>query len=185
MFHALRREELCKLRIKDFRHTRKGVPHLKVSGKGGKTRHLPLHPGTHALIHEYIKAAGQGADDAGALFRPIRNNATGALDKAITPDGVLQAGAHIFGRARIQDPRARAEGDGGHQCARSRGRYRQGAGVAWPRDIATTRIYDHRRTRRTVRRSRSITETWGCSAVLRLAAAWLIVSTLGLGVDLF
>src|SRR6202167_3594734 len=34
LFHALRREELCKLRVKDFRHARKGVPHLKVSGKG-------------------------------------------------------------------------------------------------------------------------------------------------------
>jgi hypothetical protein len=42
LFHALRREELCKLKVKDFRHARKGVPHLKVSGKGGKTRYLPL-----------------------------------------------------------------------------------------------------------------------------------------------
>src|SRR3954454_4677373 len=33
LFHALRREELCKLKVKDFRHVRKGVPHLKVSGK--------------------------------------------------------------------------------------------------------------------------------------------------------
>src|ERR1700691_4377857 len=48
LFHALRREELCKLRVKDFRHARKGVPHLKVAGKGGKTRYLPLHPGTWA-----------------------------------------------------------------------------------------------------------------------------------------
>ena len=51
LFHALRREELCKLKVKDFRHARKGVPHLKVSGKGGKTRYLPLHPGTHGLIN--------------------------------------------------------------------------------------------------------------------------------------
>jgi integrase len=41
LFHALRRQELCKLKVKDFRHTRKGVPHLRVSGKGGKTRHPP------------------------------------------------------------------------------------------------------------------------------------------------
>jgi integrase len=88
LFHALRREELCKLKVKDFRHVRKGVPHLKVAGKGGKTRYLPLHPGTHALIHEYVVAAGHGEDDSGALFRPIRNNTTGELDKAITPDGL-------------------------------------------------------------------------------------------------
>jgi integrase/recombinase XerD len=66
------------------------VPHLKVSGKGGKNRYLPLHPGTHALIHEYLAAAGHGEDDSGALFRPIRNNATGRLDKAITPDGIYK-----------------------------------------------------------------------------------------------
>jgi integrase len=54
LFHALRREELCKLKVRDFRHARKGVPHLRVSGKGGKTRYLPLHPGTNALIHDYL-----------------------------------------------------------------------------------------------------------------------------------
>jgi integrase/recombinase XerD len=83
LFHALRREELCKLKVRDFRHTRKGVPHLKVSGKGGKNRYLLLHPGTHALIHEYRVAAGHGEDDIGALFRPIRNNTTGELGFAI------------------------------------------------------------------------------------------------------
>jgi integrase/recombinase XerD len=36
LFHALRREELCKLKVKDFQHARKGVPHLKVAGKGGR-----------------------------------------------------------------------------------------------------------------------------------------------------
>jgi hypothetical protein len=35
------------LRLKDFRNTRRGVPHLTVSGKGEKTRYLPLHPGTN------------------------------------------------------------------------------------------------------------------------------------------
>ena len=39
LFHALRREEWCKLNVRDFRHARKGVPHLKGSGKGGKTWH--------------------------------------------------------------------------------------------------------------------------------------------------
>ena len=36
LFHALRRDELCKLKVQDFRHARKGVPHLCVSGKGDK-----------------------------------------------------------------------------------------------------------------------------------------------------
>ena len=86
----MRRDELCKLKVRDFRHARRGVPHLKVSGTGDKTRYLPLHPGTNALIHEYLEAAGHGEDDNGALFRPIKNNRTGRLHKALTPDGVYR-----------------------------------------------------------------------------------------------
>ena len=88
LFHALRREELCKLKVKDFRHARKGVPHLRVSGKGGKTRYLPLHPGTNALIHDYLAAAGHDADENGALFRSVSNNRTGQPVRAITGDGI-------------------------------------------------------------------------------------------------
>src|SRR3954462_11944366 len=90
LFHALRREELCKLKVRDFRHARKGVPHLKVSGKGGKIRYLPLHPGTHALIHDYLDAAGHGSDEQGALFRPAKNNRARQRDNAITPDGIYK-----------------------------------------------------------------------------------------------
>lgn len=70
LFHALRREELCKLRVRDARHARKGVLHLKVSGKGGKTRYVPLHPGTQALIHDYLEAAGHSADERRRIVPP-------------------------------------------------------------------------------------------------------------------
>src|SRR3954453_23063247 len=147
LFHALRRDELCKLKVRDFRHARKGVPHLKVSGKGGKVRYLPLHPGTHALIHDYLEAAEHGEDDAGALFRPVRNNTTGKLDKAITPDGIyklvraysaalgFEIGAHAL--------RATAATNAlDHQADIAK--VQEWLGHA---NIATTRIYDHRRTR--------------------------------------
>ena len=147
LFHALRREELCKLKVKDFRHARKGVPHLKVSGKGGKTRYLPLHPGTNALIYDYLDAAGHGADESGALFRPIRNNRTGRLERAITADGVyrlvraysaqlgFEIGAHAL--------RATAATNAlDHQADIAK--VQEWLGHA---NIATTRIYDHRRTR--------------------------------------
>ena len=133
LFHALRREELCKLKVKDFRHARKGVPHLKVSGKGGKTRYMPLHPGTNGLIHDYLEAAGHGGDDAGALFRPLRNNRDRPARPGDHAGRRLQAGAGLFGRARLRDRRARAARDRRHQRARSPGRHRQGAGVARPR----------------------------------------------------
>ena len=148
LFHALRREELCKLKVKDFRHARKGVPHLKVSGKGGKTRYLPLHPGTNGLINDYLDAAGHGTDENGALFRPVKNNTTGGrLDTAITADGVyrlvrtysaqlgFEIGAHAL--------RATAATNAlDHQADIAK--VQEWLGHA---NIATTRIYDHRRTR--------------------------------------
>jgi hypothetical protein len=78
-------EELCKLKVSDFAHARRGVPHLKVEGKGEKMRFLPLHPGTNALIHDYLEAAGHAGNENGALFRPIKNNRGKTLDKALTP----------------------------------------------------------------------------------------------------
>ena len=44
LYHALRRDELCQLEVREFRHGRRRVAHLKVSGNGGKTRYVPLHP---------------------------------------------------------------------------------------------------------------------------------------------
>jgi site-specific recombinase XerD len=147
LFHALRREELCNLKVRDFRRARKGVPHLKVSGKGGKTRYLPLHPGTNGLINDYLDAAGHGTDENGALFRPIRNNRTGRLERAITADGVyklvraysaqlgFEIGAHAL-RATAATNALDHEAD--------IAKVQEWLGHA---NIATTRIYDHRRTR--------------------------------------
>jgi integrase/recombinase XerD len=147
LFHALRREELCKLKVRDFRHARKGVPHLKVSGKGGKTRYLPLHPGTNGLITDYLDAAGHNTDESSALFRPIRDNRSGKTGRAITADGVyklvrgysarlgFEIGAHAL--------RATAATNAlDHQADIAK--VQEWLGHA---NIATTRIYDHRRTR--------------------------------------
>jgi integrase/recombinase XerD len=147
LFHALRREELCKLKVRDFRHARKGVPHLRVSGKGGKTRYLPLHPGTNAQIHDYLTAAGHDADDAGALFRPIRNNRTGRLISAITADGVYKLvrtySAQLGFEIGVHALRATAATNAlDHQADIAK--VQEWLGHA---NIATTRIYDHRRTR--------------------------------------
>ena len=147
LFHALRREELCRLKVRDFRHARKGVPHLKVSGKGGKTRYLPLHPGTNGLVNEYLDAAGHAADDNGALFRSVSNNRGDKAERAITADGVyklvraysaqlgFEIGAHAL--------RATAATNAlDHQADIAK--VQEWLGHA---NIATTRIYDHRRTR--------------------------------------
>ena len=147
LYHALRREELCKLSVKDFRHERRGVAHLKIFGKGSKTRYVPLHPAASGLIVDYLEAAGHGAEDAGALFRPLHNNRADGLARAITPDAVykivrgysgalgFQIGAHAL--------RATAATNAlDHQADIAK--VQEWLGHA---NIATTRIYDHRKTR--------------------------------------
>jgi integrase/recombinase XerD len=147
LFHALRRQELCKLKVRDFKHARRGVPHLKVAGKGEKTRYLPLHPGTNELIHDYLEAAGHGEDLNGALFRPVKNNTTGRLDTPLTPDGVyrlvrtysallgFEIGAHAL--------RATAATNAlDHQADIAK--VQEWLGHA---NIATTRLYDRRKSR--------------------------------------
>ncbi len=146
LYHALRREELCKLKIKDFKHERRGVPHLKVSGKGGKTRYVPLHPAAGGLVHEYLEAAGHGTDDMGALFRPISNNTHG-LDKGITADGIYKIVRAYSGRLGFEigahSLRATAATNAlDHQADIAK--VQEWLGHA---NIATTRIYDHRKTR--------------------------------------
>jgi integrase/recombinase XerD len=86
----LRREELCRLKVKDFRQERRGVAHLKISGKGGKTRYVPLHPAAGGCVAEYLEASGHGGEVDGALFRPLHHSRPGGLAKAITPDAIYK-----------------------------------------------------------------------------------------------
>ncbi|AMV41762.1 tyrosine-type recombinase/integrase [Paraburkholderia caribensis] len=84
LYHGLRREELCLLKIRDI-HDRRGVPHLRIHGKGGKSRYVPLHPASAERLHLYLEAAGHGAVPDTPLFQPIR--LSGA---AMTGDGVYK-----------------------------------------------------------------------------------------------
>jgi len=143
LYHALRREELCTLTSKDLQG-RRGVPHLVVHGKGGKTRYVPLHPAAGGLIHDYLEADNRAAADAGPLFRPIHERHPG---NAITADGVyklvrsysdklgFKIGAHAL--------RATAATNAlDHQADIAK--VQEWLGHA---NIATTRIYDRRTTR--------------------------------------
>ena len=95
LYHALRREELTKLLVKDFNQERRGVPHLRVQGKGGKLRYLPTHPGTLRLVAEYLEMAGHGQEPDSALFRRSRSPKAGTVVKALTP-GAVYADIVVF-----------------------------------------------------------------------------------------
>ena len=90
LFHALRREELCKLKVQGFpaRAQRRAAPEsLRQRRQDALSAAASGH---QRLINDYLDAAGHGLDDSGALFRPVRNNRTGRLEGAITADGVYR-----------------------------------------------------------------------------------------------
>ncbi|MDP1786102.1 tyrosine-type recombinase/integrase [Nitrosomonas sp.] len=147
LYHALRRDELCRLKVKDFKQERRGVPHMKISGKGGKTRYVPLHPAASGLIHDYLDAAGHGVEDNGALFRSTSNNRDKQSQKPITPDGIyklVQKYSEKLGfKIGAHSLRATAATNAlDHQADIAK--VQEWLGHA---NIATTRIYDHRKTR--------------------------------------
>ena len=147
LYHALRRDELCRLSVKDARHERRGVAHLKVSGKGGKTRYVPLHPAAGGLIADYLEAAGHAAEDAGALFRSVHHSRVLGSQKAITPDGIYKVVRAYSGALGFEigahSLRATAATNAlDHQADIAK--VQEWLGHA---NIATTRIYDHRKTR--------------------------------------
>ncbi len=73
LFHAVRRAELCSLRVKDYSE-RRGVKHLCVHGKGSKIRYIPAHPRAIQLLEKNLDAAGHLSDAGGALFRSVALN---------------------------------------------------------------------------------------------------------------
>ncbi len=89
LYHGLRREELCTLKIRDVTQ-RRGVLHLRVHGKGGKIRFLPLHPGTAELIADYLEASGQENELSVPLFRAVRNNVNRKINQSMTTDGIYK-----------------------------------------------------------------------------------------------
>lgn len=147
LYHALRREELCKLEVKGFQHERRGVAHLRVSGKGGKTRYVPLHPAASGLIHDYLEAVGHGDDVAGPLFRSLSRNVSRTAPKPITADAIykiVRAYSGVLGfKIGAHALRATAATNAlDHQADIAK--VQEWLGHA---NIATTRLYDRRKTR--------------------------------------
>jgi site-specific recombinase XerD len=148
-YHALRRDELCRLRIKDI-HERRGVKHLRIYGKGEKLRYVPLHPGSLDRINEYLDAAGHGALPSAPLLKPIRNNRRGTTDTALTTDGVYQILKYYGRKVGISVDRF---GPHSARATAATNALDQGADIAKVQEwlghanVSTTRVYDQRKTR--------------------------------------
>ncbi|MFL1420217.1 tyrosine-type recombinase/integrase [Pseudomonas fildesensis] len=143
LYHGLRREEASQLMTADLQD-RRGIKHLQVRGKGGKTRYLPLHPVAAERIHEYLERDDQREPGNGPLFRSIRGRTTGG---AVTGNGIYKVVAQWAHAAGIK-----IEGLGVHglRVTAATNALEHDADIAkvqvWlgHANISTTRLYDRR-----------------------------------------
>jgi integrase/recombinase XerD len=149
LYHALRRDELCSIRIRDYT-LRRGVQTLTVHGKGSKIRYIPVHPRAAALIEDYLEALKHRDDFDGALFRPVKNS-RGGLQGALTPRAIYAAVVKRW--ARVAGIPAQGVRPHGLRATAATNALLHGADIAevqeWlgHKNISTTRLYDKRKMR--------------------------------------
>lgn len=152
LYHGMRREELCSLKVKDLQ-SRQGVIHFKVKGKRGKIRFVPAHAQAQRLIESYLLLAGHGADNDGPLFRPVRNNRTGELDRPLNTNSLYRNVVRKYGQETglnievnglcVHSMRATAATNAlSHEADIAK--VQEWLGHA---NVSTTRLYDRRKTR--------------------------------------
>ena len=149
LFHGLRRAELCSLSVGDLQ-SRRGVVHFCVQGKGGKIRFLPVHPHSSQRISEYLERSGHGDKPDNALFRPVKNS-TGGLENSLTGHGVYKDVVRKYARKLGLD--ASAVCVHGLRATAATNALDHEADIAKVQEwlghasIATTRLYDRRKTK--------------------------------------
>ncbi|HTW65848.1 MAG TPA: tyrosine-type recombinase/integrase [Bryobacteraceae bacterium] len=153
LYHGIRREELCRLRVGDMQ-SRQGVVHFRIQGKRDKMRFVPVHPMAQRLIEEYMAMAGHALDAPGPLFRPVKNNRTPeGLDRPLDPNSVYRNIVRHYGLATginaevnglcVHSLRATAATNAlQHQADIAK--VQEWLGHA---NVSTTRLYDRRKTR--------------------------------------
>lgn len=149
LYHALRRAELCSLRVKDYAE-RRGIKHLRVHGKGGKIRYVPVHPAAAQQLEEYLDAAAHRADVDGPLFRCLRRRrnqkAAGLLPGSVYRNVVMHYARRLGIFMELMGPHAL-------RATAATNALDHGADIAKVQEwlghsnISTTRLYDRRKTR--------------------------------------
>ena len=88
LHHGLRREELTRLKVKDFAQADRGGPRMRVWGKGGKVRYLPIHPETLKLVATYLQEAGHKEKVCDWLFQAVSHHQGSKPNCGLTPGAV-------------------------------------------------------------------------------------------------
>ena len=152
LYHGLRREELCSLKVKDLQ-SRQCVKHFKVKGKRSKIRFVPVHTQAQRLIESYLVMAGHGDDTEGPLFRPVRNNRNGELERPLNANSIYRNVVRKYGQTTglnievnglsVHSMRATAATNAlSHEADIAK--VQEWLGHA---NVSTTRLYDRRKTR--------------------------------------
>lgn len=149
LYHGLRREELVSLLVRDIEE-RRSVKMFKIHGKGSKIRYIPAHAAALERIDDYLDHAGHGDDEDGPLFRPVKNNKTGDLEKPLSSGGVYQmvkqwaskAGVHVTGFCNHALRSTAATNALEHEADIAK--VQEWLGHS---NISTTRLYDRRKMR--------------------------------------
>jgi site-specific recombinase XerD len=146
LYHGLRRQEVAQLRICDLQ-VRDGCEHLRVHGKGGKLRFIPLHGDAAKNITQYLNRARNGAEKNSFMFVSLRGSKAGA---SLSADGIYKvvcnhaksAGVHVDGLG-VHGLRVTAATNAlEHQADIAHVQHWLGHA-----SISTTRLYDRRQHR--------------------------------------
>ncbi|HEF4763164.1 TPA: tyrosine-type recombinase/integrase [Pseudomonas putida] len=147
LYHGLRREEAALLKVADILE-RRGIKHLRIHGKGGKLRFVPLHPVAAERIFTYLEHSGHQLDNPKApLFRPLRGRHTGV---GISANGLYALVGQYAEAAGIE---VAGLGVHGLRATAATNALEHEADIAkvqvWlgHANISTTRIYDRRQSR--------------------------------------
>ena len=114
---------------------------------------LPVAAKAARLIQAYLDAAGHGDELAGPLFRPVKNNTTGTLNKPLNPTSVYQDIVRRYGEQVGINTTVRGFCVHSLRATAATNALLHGADIAKVQEwlghanVATTRLYDKRNHR--------------------------------------
>ena len=114
---------------------------------------MPVHATAQRLIDEYLTLGGHREDTAGPLFRPVKNNVTGELDRPLNPNSVYRNIVQKYGLETGISVRVNGLCVHSLRATAATNALSHEADIAkvqeWlgPANVSTTRLYDQRKTR--------------------------------------
>jgi site-specific recombinase XerD len=146
LYHGLRRQEVTLLKISDLQ-MRDGIQHLRIHGKGGKLRYIPLHGDAAKSISLYLERTRTAGDKSSFMFTGLRGSKAG---RSLSADGIYKLVCHYARQAGID---VAGLGVHGLRVTAATNALEHHADIAQVQhwlghtSISTTRLYDRRQNR--------------------------------------